>query len=116
VKIVDPSDPIVQGMGSGFSIIDDELYANLQKVTPDERHIIATAYDEPKFYKDPLRVLSEDDRTSPMLWTRQWGSGRVFVTALGHDLKAMQNPGFRTTLARGAEWAATGKVTDQSSK
>ncbi len=109
VMVVDASDPIVKGLGNGFSILDDELYANLKTVGADQRHLIATAYDDPEFYKDKLRVLFDDDRTSPMLWTRPWGKGRVFVTALGHDVKAMQNPGFRTTLARGAEWAATGK-------
>ena len=109
VSVVDASHTIVGGLGNGFSILDDELYTNLKSVDTEQRHIIATAYDDPEFYKDKLKVLFDDDRTSPMLWTREWGKGRVFVTALGHDLKAMQNPGFRKTLARGAEWAATGR-------
>src|SRR5207248_5486852 len=45
----------------------------------------------------------------PMLWTTQFGKGRVFVDALGHDAEAMKMPGFVATLARGAEWAATGR-------
>jgi type 1 glutamine amidotransferase len=47
----------------------------------------------------------------PMLWTVDYGKGRVFVTALGHDPAAMGSAGFITTLVRGSEWAATGKVT-----
>ena len=47
----------------------------------------------------------------PMLWTIDYGKGRVFVTALGHDGEVVQTPAFTTTYARGAEWAATGKVT-----
>jgi type 1 glutamine amidotransferase len=39
------------------------------------------------------------------------GSGRIFVTAMGHDADAMKLPGFIATLTRGAEWAATGEVT-----
>jgi type 1 glutamine amidotransferase len=109
VTIVDKSNPIVQGMGDGFSIVDDELYNHLKTIDKDQRHVIATAYDDPDLYKDKSKVLSDEDKIAPMLWTRQWGNGRVFVTALGHDVKAMQNPGFRTTLVRGAEWAATGK-------
>jgi len=35
----------------------------------------------------------------------------VFVTALGHDADAMKSAAFAATLARGAEWAATGSVT-----
>ena len=46
-----------------------------------------------------------------MLWTVNYGKGRVFATALGHDTEAMKNPGFAATLARGTEWAASEKVT-----
>jgi uncharacterized protein len=45
------------------------------------------------------------------LWTVDYGKGRVFVTALGHDPEAMKSAGFIATLARGTEWAATGAVT-----
>jgi hypothetical protein len=37
--------------------------------------------------------------------------GRVFHTPMGHDLTAMRCVGFITTLLRGTEWAATGRVT-----
>src|SRR5437016_5145598 len=46
-----------------------------------------------------------------MLWTVDYGKGRVFVTALGHDVEQVQTAAFGTTFTRGAEWAATGKVT-----
>jgi type 1 glutamine amidotransferase len=42
-----------------------------------------------------------------------YGKGRIFHTTLGHDPAAMACVGFMTTLARGAEWAATGKVTQK---
>ncbi|MBM3814475.1 MAG: ThuA domain-containing protein, partial [Acidimicrobiia bacterium] len=47
----------------------------------------------------------------PMLWTTKFGEGRVFVTALGHGVSSVQTAAFRVTFTRGAEWAATGKVT-----
>ncbi len=50
-----------------------------------------------------------------MLWTVNYGKGRVFVAVMGHDAEATKNPEFTITLARGAEWAATGKVTIQPS-
>ena len=40
-----------------------------------------------------------------------YGKGRVFHTTMGHDVKSIACVGFQTTLQRGAEWAATGKVT-----
>jgi hypothetical protein len=52
----------------------------------------------------------------PMDWVRQYGRGRVYTTMLGHTWKNEANPnlddlGFQTLLARGTEWAATGRVT-----
>ncbi len=51
------------------------------------------------------------------LFTVDYGKARIFHTTLGHagktlsDNIAMQCTGFQVTLLRGAEWAATGKVT-----
>lgn len=39
------------------------------------------------------------------------GQGRGFALLLGHSAAFMDTPGFQTLLLRGAEWAATGKVT-----
>ena len=52
----------------------------------------------------------------PMDWIRDYGKGRVYTTMLGHTWKNEANPNlddvnFQTLLARGVEWAATGKVT-----
>ena len=45
--------------------------------------------------------------------TLSFGKGRIFHTALGHDVSAMSCVGFITTFQRGVEWAATGKVTQK---
>jgi type 1 glutamine amidotransferase len=47
----------------------------------------------------------------PVAFVRPFGGGRCFTLLLGHDVAAMQSPGFRALLARGTEWAATGAVT-----
>ncbi|MCU1232504.1 MAG: hypothetical protein JWP63_471 [Candidatus Solibacter sp.] len=52
----------------------------------------------------------------PMDWVKQYGRGRVYTTMLGHTWKDELNPNlddvsFQALLARGTEWAATGKVT-----
>ena len=46
----------------------------------------------------------------PTLRTVNYGTGRIFVTALGHDPDAMKGAGFVATLTCGTEWAATGEV------
>jgi len=42
-----------------------------------------------------------------------YGKGRVFHSTMGHDVAALRCVGFITTFQRGAEWAATGKVTQK---
>ena len=45
-----------------------------------------------------------------MLFTINYGKGRVFHTPMGHAEYSQECVGFITTLQRGTEWAATGKV------
>jgi type 1 glutamine amidotransferase len=49
-------------------------------------------------------------RWEPTALAGSFGAGRSFALLLGHDAEAMDNPGFRTLLRRGVEWAATGRV------
>jgi uncharacterized protein len=68
-----------------------------------------------------VRVLtyafSKDTGENEVLdWVVPYGRGRVYTTMLGHLWRdgadtAMRCAGFQTLLVRGAEWAATGKVT-----
>lgn len=93
VRIVNQSDPIVAGLADFEA--DDELYAKLQG-------------------SEPINVLVEADsdwskKTEPLAFTLQYGQGRVFHEAFGHDGKAVLNPSVAKLIARGCEWAATGK-------
>ena len=47
----------------------------------------------------------------PLAFALEFGSGRGFTLLLGHSAAFMETPGFQSLLLRGAEWAATGKVT-----
>lgn len=44
--------------------------------------------------------------TSPVVWTRAWGRGRIVVTTPGHSLDVLDNPSVRTIIERGMLWAA----------
>lgn len=75
---------------------DDELYAKLQGDAV-------------------INVLVEADsdwskKTEPLAFTLEYGKGRVFHEAFGHDAKAIRNPSVQKLIQRGCEWAATGKV------
>lgn len=98
VVMYDQNHPISKGLPKVWMHVKDELYANLRG---------------PANIKDLLgyghsKVTDEDE---PLLFTVEYGKGRIFHTALGHDVEAMRCVGFSFTLQRGAEWAATGKVT-----
>ncbi|MEE3074834.1 MAG: hypothetical protein VX739_04085, partial [Planctomycetota bacterium] len=52
----------------------------------------------------------------PVLMTIDYGTGRVFHTVMGDNVKQMDCLGFAVTLQRGTEWAATGEVTQEVPK
>lgn len=44
--------------------------------------------------------------TMPVVWTRQWGAGKIFVSALGHQLADLELPSVRALTRRGLIWAS----------
>ena len=100
----DPKHPIMQGLPASWMHVGDELYDTLCGPAKDF-DLLATAHSDPS--------NKGTDQNEPMLLTIRYGKGRVFHTALGHDLVAMSCLGFITTFQRGTEWAATGKVTQK---
>jgi uncharacterized protein len=102
VVMRDSKNPIAKGLPVEWRHSNDELYDSL--CGPAENlTVLGTAHSEATNHG-----TGEEE---PMLMTIRYGKGRVFHTTLGHDVAAMQCVGFITTLQRGAEWAATGKVT-----
>jgi uncharacterized protein len=98
--------PIMKGLPKKWLHGKDELYDRLRGPAKDVT-VLATAYADPK--------VRGSGRHEPMLMTIKFGKGRVFHTTLGHARNAgdpaFHCVGFITTLQRGAQWAATGKVT-----
>lgn len=130
VKIVDRKNPITDGLAASFDT-DDELYHNIHMA--QNVHILATAYDDPANRPEPATAPLSDSNNrksadsskagemppldmnptgkhEAVLWTTRYGKGRTFYTILGHDVQAMEMPGFSSTFVRGVEWAATGAV------
>lgn len=44
--------------------------------------------------------------TSPAIWTRLWGAGRVFVATPGHDPEVLRDANVRMIVERGLLWAS----------
>ncbi|MBN1806881.1 MAG: ThuA domain-containing protein [Sedimentisphaerales bacterium] len=89
VDIINKNHPITRGIDSFQT--DDELYTCLagnKKV-----NMLATARSK------------VDDKDYPMAFIFNYGKGRVFHCALGHDVKAIKNPPAAELLRRGCAWA-----------
>jgi type 1 glutamine amidotransferase len=104
VEIRNPKHPITKGLPLKWMHDTDELYDRLRGPA-ENLTLLATAFSSP--------AQKGTGENEPILFTIQYGKGRIFHTTLGHDPVAMQCVGFIVTLQRGAEWAATGKVTQK---
>ena len=82
----------------------DELYARLRGPGRNMT-VLATAFSDPQ--------NNGTGRDEPILMVLSYGKGRIFHTTMGHDIVALSSVGFVVTLQRGAEWAATGQVTQK---
>lgn len=106
-----PDHPVMQGLPEAWLHANDEIYSQLRGPAKNLR-VLATALP------DKTRWPNASGEHEPMLMTIAFGQGRVFHTTLGHvgpkdtpPIAAVACVGFVTTLQRGTEWAATGKVT-----
>ena len=88
----------MKGMPTEWLHAKDELYDQLRGPAKSMQ-ILATAES------------TVTGRNEPMIFTIGYGKGRVFHTPMGHAEYSVECVGFITTLLRGTEWAATGKVT-----
>ena len=107
-----PNHPILEGLPSSWLHTKDELYHSLRGPA-EELTVLATAEQD--------KAGGGSGRQEPVLMTIKYEKGRVFHTTLGHvgnsdNLDAILCEGFITTLLRGSEWAATGKVTQDLNK
>lgn len=100
--------PIMKGLPRQWLHAQDELYDRMRG-PGNIKTCLYTAYSD--------KSTGGSGREEPLIFTVDYGKGRIFHTMLGHagatveDCPAMQCAGFQITLLRGAEWAATGKVT-----
>ncbi len=102
VTLRDTTHPITEGLPEVWLHGEDELYAELRGPGENMR-VLATAYSDPG--------NAGSGRHEPQLMVLTYGTGRVFHTTMGHDVRGISSVDFVVTLQRGTEWTATGSVT-----
>jgi glycosyltransferase len=106
-----PDHPVTKDLPAAWRHAQDELYDRMRGpgIIKD---VLFWAYSDP--------ATGGSGRDEIAIFTVNYGNARIFHTTLGHagntidNNTAMQCAGFQVTLLRGAEWAATGKVTQQA--
>ena len=88
--------PITRGIND-FDLITEQYWL----LTDNYNDVLATTTQKVR-RGDPW----QREVTSPAIWTRQWGQGRVFVSAPGHDTTILQDTNIRTIIERGLLWAS----------
>lgn len=104
VVIRDGEHPVTKGMPTVWLHEKDELYDRLRGPAANIK-VLATSFADTS--------KGGSGRHEPMIFTVDYGKGRVFHTPMGHADYSMRCVGFIETLRRGSEWAATGKVTQK---
>ena len=101
VKVEDRQHASTRHLSDPLSI-RDEIY-QFRSWSRDRVHVLLSL--------DPASVdlsnpdVRRTDRDFALSWTRQFGSGRVFYTALGHEADVWRDERFRQHLVGGIEWA-----------
>ena len=101
IEVADRSSPLVGFLGPSFTI-SDEIY---QIADFDDRgsHVLLRL--------DPTSVDLKADGVHPrsygwpLAWTRSYGEGRVFYTALGHEEAVWRDPRYQQMLRSAVLWA-----------
>lgn len=107
----EPEHPIMEGLPATWLHTQDELYERMRGPF-ENATILATAYSDVEGNAPPWDpAVKGMGQHVPMIMTINYGKGRVFHTTLGHFDYSMECAGFITILQRGAEWVATGDVT-----
>jgi len=88
--------PITEGIGD-FELVTEQYWV----LADDYIDVLATTTQKVREWDPWHREV-----TSPAIWTRQWGNGRIFVATPGHHVDILQDTNVRTIIERGLLWAS----------
>lgn len=88
--------PITAGIGD-FDLVTEQYWV----LADDYVDVLATTTQQVRPWDPWHRPV-----TSPAIWTRRWGRGRIFVSTPGHRVEVLQVPEVNTIIKRGLLWAS----------
>lgn len=88
--------PITAGIGD-FELTTEQYWV----LTDDYIDVLATTTLPAREWDAWSRPV-----TAPVVWTRQWGSGKIFVATPGHSVEVLQDQNVKTIIERGMLWAS----------
>jgi type 1 glutamine amidotransferase len=104
VRITQPDHPLVRGLRD-FRVTSEQYYMH----TDPGNEVLATTTFSGRHGHAPWIKGT----TMPVAWTRRYGKGRVFYSALGHTAADFDVPEVTELVKRGIQWAARDRVTPE---
>jgi uncharacterized protein len=104
IKVADPADPLVAFLGPSIDI-DDEIY-QIRDFDDRGSHVLlrldpaSVDLARPEVHPQPYGW--------PLAWTRPYGAGRVFYTALGHEEAVWRDARFQRLMRNAVLWVMAG--------
>jgi len=92
VTVSDATHPVLAGLPPEW-ILRDEFY-HLKDCAPDDKHVIMTG------------ISPEGGDVRPVTWVRDFGSGRVVYTILGHGAETHGDARYQQFVEQALAWAA----------
>lgn len=102
VRVEDGRFAATAGLADGFAITD-EIYQ-----FPDFRRELSRVWLSLDPASVDISLGARADHDNALCWTRDWGEGRVFYTALGHREEVWRDARYQALLLGGIDWALHG--------
>jgi hypothetical protein len=101
VRVEDKTHPATAHLPASFAI-NDEIY-QFRDWSRDRVHVLLSL--DPASIDLTKKGVKRTDKDFAVSWTKEFGKGRMFYTALGHEAAVWKDPRFQQHLVGGIRWA-----------
>ncbi|WP_245473718.1 ThuA domain-containing protein [Bradyrhizobium zhanjiangense] len=101
IEVLDPSNPLVAFLGTSLQV-EDEIY-QISEFDHRGSHVLLRL--DPSSVDLSKAGVHQRFYGWPLAWTRRYGNGRVFYTALGHEPAVWQDARYQRILTNAIVWS-----------